>query len=90
MWLVIEDQGVIAVERIVAVGVVEAAPIRRLLNLTPSSQVIVLTGGQKRQSAVILDSGHIVLTALTVADITRALNRLREEMRNEKEIRKKK
>ncbi len=76
MWLIIEDFGSVAVERIVSVAQVESAPIRRLLELIPPSQIIVLTGGRRRQSALILDSGHIVLTAWPVGKIYSELQRI--------------
>lgn len=78
MWLSIEDQGVVAVERIVAISQTDAAPVRRLLEAVSASQLITLTGGRKRQSAIILDSNHIVLTALTVKEILQKLEGLYE------------
>lgn len=72
-WLFLEGYGVIAIERIVAVGPAEAAPIRRLLDVTPASHIIVLTAGHRRQSVVVLDSGHIVLTALPVTRLQQLL-----------------
>jgi regulator of extracellular matrix RemA (YlzA/DUF370 family) len=76
MWLTIEDQGIIAVERIVTVAQVDAAPVRRLLDQIPASKIIVLTGGRKRQSALILDSGHIILTAWPVEKVHQALDEI--------------
>lgn len=77
MWLIIEDLGSVPVQRIVAVAEVESAPIRRLLELIPPSQIIVLTGGRRRQSALILDSGHIVLTAWHVARVQAELQSIK-------------
>jgi regulator of extracellular matrix RemA (YlzA/DUF370 family) len=69
-WIdVDEDRGLIIVERIVAVGRADAAALRRLVAQTPESHIVDLTGGSKRQSVVVLDSGHVVLTALSVFDV---------------------
>ena len=68
-WLTIENEGMVAAGRIVAIGQVEAAPLRRLVQETPESHVVVLTGGQKRRTVLVLDSGHIVITSLTVAEL---------------------
>ena len=68
-WLVIEQLGIIQIDRIIAVGYIDSAPIRRLLDLTPIAHIIILTGGQRRQSAIILDSGHIILTAWSVTKL---------------------
>jgi regulator of extracellular matrix RemA (YlzA/DUF370 family) len=72
-WILIDDQGLIPIERIVTVGQTESAPMRRLLDQVATEQIIILTGGRKRQAAIILDSGHIVLTALPVTTIQKLL-----------------
>lgn len=66
-WIAIENEGLVATGRIVAIGQVDAAPIRRLVQKTPEARVVILTGGQKRQTVLVLDSGHVVITPLTVA-----------------------
>jgi len=71
--LLIDDQGLVIVERIVAVGPAESAPMRRLLAALPLTKVINLTGGQRRQSVLILDSDHVVITPLSVAEVEAAL-----------------
>ncbi len=73
VWLKILNEGVIATSRVVAVGLVEAAPIRRLIQATPPSHVVVLTGGHKRQTAVVLNSGHVAITALSLSELTALL-----------------
>lgn len=72
-FIKVEGSGLIAVEHIVAVGLVEAAPIKRLIRAT--EQTLVLTGGKKRQTAVLLDSGQLIITALTLEQITELLLR---------------
>ena len=71
--LAIDAQGAINAARIVAVAPADAAPVRRLLDLTPANQIVVLTGGRKRRSVVVLDSGHVVLTALSVKQLLQRL-----------------
>ena len=68
-WLKIDDVGLIALKRIVAVGLSESAGMERLLRATPDDRLIILTGGRKRRSILVLDSGHVVVTALTLEQI---------------------
>ena len=75
-WLTLGRQGLVAADRIIAVGTIESAPIRRLLEQIPSGQIIILTGGHRRQTALILDSGHIILTPWSVRQVENALARL--------------
>ncbi len=65
-FIKVENVGLIAVEHIVAVGLVEAAPVKRLVRA--AEQTLILTGGKKRQTAVLLDSGQVVVTALTLEE----------------------
>jgi regulator of extracellular matrix RemA (YlzA/DUF370 family) len=66
-------EGLIAVARIVAVGRATAAPMKRLIRTAPATKVIVLTGGRRRETAVALDSGHIVITAVPLAKLKQQL-----------------
>jgi regulator of extracellular matrix RemA (YlzA/DUF370 family) len=68
-WLKLDDAGLIALERVVAVGPAESAGMERLLRATPDDRLIILTGGRKRRSVLVLDSGHVVVTALTLEQI---------------------
>jgi regulator of extracellular matrix RemA (YlzA/DUF370 family) len=72
-WLDIAGQGAVAVDRVVAVARVESAAGRRLLAATPLERVVTLSGGKKRLSLLVLDSGHLVLTPLSVEQIERLL-----------------
>ena len=72
-FIKVENNGLIAVEHIVAVGLVDAAPVKRLVRGT--EQALVLTGGKKRQTAVLLDSGQLIVTALTLEQMTELLLR---------------
>lgn len=80
MWIEIDGMGLITVGRIVAVGLAESAPIKRLLAHAPETKVINLTGSRKRRTVAILDSGHMVITPLSVRQITYLLHRAREEV----------
>jgi regulator of extracellular matrix RemA (YlzA/DUF370 family) len=68
-WIRIHDQGLIPADRIVAVGRAESAAARRLLGAVPLERIVGLTAGRRRQSIIILDSGHVVLTGLAVGEI---------------------
>jgi regulator of extracellular matrix RemA (YlzA/DUF370 family) len=50
--------------------------MRRLLAALPRDKVITLTGGRRRMSVVLLDTGHAVITALQVADLQAQLQLL--------------
>jgi len=78
IWIEVDDQGLIIAERIVAVGQAETAPMKRLLALMPAEKVIILTGGQRRQSVTLLDSGHAVVTALSVSDMMIKLHQINQ------------
>lgn len=67
-WLAIGEAGFIQKERIVSIAPANTAPLRRLLKATPPERIVILTSGQRRQTAVLLDSGHLILTALTLAE----------------------
>ncbi len=58
-----------AAERIVAVVMVDAAPIRRMLRMLPPEKVVTVTGGRQRKTAVLFDSGHMVITSLTLDEV---------------------
>lgn len=67
------EHGFIVGDRIVAAGRADAAAMRRLVNAAATDQVIILTGGDRRQTVVVLDSGHLVVTALSLNQLERAL-----------------
>lgn len=74
-WMPIEADGLVDAHRVVAVAHIESAPIRRMIRDLPLSQVVVLTGGQKRQTVLVLDSGHVVITSLTIEEVEDLLRR---------------
>lgn len=67
-WIAVGSHGFIQKSRIVGVSLVESAPIRRLIQATPPASIVVLTGGKRRQTAVLLDSGHVIITALSLTE----------------------
>ena len=75
-WIEIEEQGVIQVDRIVAIALYESAPIRRMIGGLDAERVIVLTSGKRRSAVLILDSGHVAITALTPHEIWQRLSRI--------------
>ena len=71
-WIMLAD-GVVALDRIVAVGRVESAPVKRLLSVVPQTRIVVLTGGRRKETVLFLDSGHAVITAVSLTEIKRRL-----------------
>lgn len=67
-WVAVGTIGFIQKSRIVGVSRVKSAPIRRLIQATPTASIVVLTGGERRQTAVLLDSGHVIITALSLSE----------------------
>ncbi|MCA9990465.1 MAG: DUF370 domain-containing protein [Anaerolineales bacterium] len=65
--------GVVSAARVVTVARADTAGMRRLLGATPSDHILDLTGGQKRQAILVLDSGHVVLAAKSVQELSRQL-----------------
>jgi regulator of extracellular matrix RemA (YlzA/DUF370 family) len=76
-WIAIEEHGWVMAERVVAVAYAESAPVKRLLNYIAPTGVLILTGGRKRESVLLLDSGQVVVTALSVQRIGRLLREAR-------------
>lgn len=72
-WIKVDAQGVIIAERVVAVSNADAAATKHLLNALPAGQIVGMTGGRKRASIVILDSGHAVITHLSIDEIVEQL-----------------
>lgn len=75
-WLSLAETGLVALGRVVAVGPADSGGMARLLRTLPDDRIIVLTGGRKRRSVLVLDSGHVVVTALTVEEIRHAERRV--------------
>lgn len=76
-WITLGDYGVLRRSRIIAVGSNQSTPLRRMVTALPLSKVIILTGGKKRQSIILLDTGHAIISHLTVAEVNAELQRIR-------------
>lgn len=73
-WIEIGQQGIVNARRIVAVGGAQPAGMKRLLGAVSQERIVDLTGGRRRQSLLVLDTTHLVLTALPVEEVGRLLN----------------
>ena len=68
-----------AAGRVVAVVAPEAAPIRRLIQeARDEGRIIDATCGHKTKAAVIMDSGHVMLSPLMPETIAGRMNGKRE------------
>lgn len=77
-WITIDGpgldcQGLIIVDTLVAVGHADSAAMRRLLSSLPLTQIISLTGGRKRQTILVLNTGQVIITPLPLTVIERKL-----------------
>lgn len=73
--------GVVAANRILAIAGPGSAPLKRLIR-TASEQglTIDMTHGRKTKSVIVLDSGHVVLSALQPETIAGRLHHQREKI----------
>ncbi len=56
---------IVSADRIVAIVSPESAPIKRLIQESKDNKVIVdATCGRRTRAALIMDSGHIILSAI--------------------------
>ena len=64
----------VAAPRVIAVVSPESAPVRRLIaDARDRATLIDATSGKKTRAVLIMDSDHLVLSALTVADLEKSL-----------------
>ena len=64
----------VAAPRVIAVVSPESAPVRRLIaDARDRATLIDATSGKKTRAVLIMDSDHIVLSALTVEDLEKSL-----------------
>ena len=71
---------VIAMNRVVAIISPDSAPIRRLIQESrPQGHVIDVTYGRKTKAVIVMDSGHLVLSAIQPETIVGRLEHVREE-----------
>lgn len=64
----------VAAPRVIAVVSPESAPVRRLIaDARDRATLIDATSGKKTRAVLIMDSDHLVLSALTVEDLEKSL-----------------
>lgn len=67
--------GVVAEERILAVLSPDSSPIKRVIqDVKERGQLVDASFGRKTQSVLIMDSGHVILSALTPEEITQRVS----------------
>ena len=63
--------GMVAEERILAVSSPDSSPIKRIIqDVRERGQLIDASFGRKTQAVLVMDSGHVILSALTPDEIT--------------------
>ena len=63
--------GMVAEERILAVISPDSSPIKRVIqDVRERGQLIDASFGRKTQAVLIMDSGHVILSALTPEEIS--------------------
>lgn len=63
--------GMVAEERILAVISPDSSPIKRMIqDVRERGQLIDASFGRKTQAVIVMDSGHVILSALTPDSIT--------------------
>ena len=72
-WITLEQSGIIFTDRIVAIAPAESAASKRLLASIPLNKIVSMTNGRKRETIVVLDSGHVILTAVQLPTLERLL-----------------
>lgn len=64
----------VAAPRVIAVVSPESAPVRRLIaDARDRATLIDATSGKKTRAVLIMDSDHLVLSALTVEELEKSL-----------------
>ena len=72
--------GMVAEQRILAVISPDSSPIKRMIqDVRDRGQLIDASFGRKTQAVLVMDSGHIVLSALTPDAITARVSGNQEE-----------
>ncbi|MDD2534672.1 MAG: DUF370 domain-containing protein [Eubacteriales bacterium] len=73
-FLKIGFSNLVATNRIIAVVNPDSSPVKRLIQDAKDRSVLIdATSGRKTRSVLVMDSDHLVLSALTVEDLTKAL-----------------
>ncbi|MDY6892163.1 MAG: DUF370 domain-containing protein [Chloroflexota bacterium] len=62
---------IIAINKVIAIVSPESAPIKRMIQAGKNESLLIdLTNGRKTKAVLIMDSGHIVLVAITPETIS--------------------
>lgn len=73
-WLELDDHHLLRADRIIVVANANLAAGKRLLASVKGTRFQVeLTAGRRRRTLLLLDTGHVVISALPVADIRQRL-----------------
>ena len=76
----------ISVERLIAVVAPDSAPVKRLVQEARDRGMLIdATFGRKTASVLIMDSDHVVLSALSTEKLAPRLGMTPEEIREEEE-----
>lgn len=71
-------------EKIISVVSTDAAPIRRMIQTArDEGKAVDATCGRKTKSVLIMESGHMVLSALSTDTIAARINGKKNEMKEE-------
>jgi len=75
----------VAVNRIVALVSPESAPIKRIIqDVRERGALIDATFGRRTRAVIVMDSGHVILSALQPETLNTRLAQLEEAMEGEK------
>ena len=75
----------VAVSRIVALVSPESAPIKRIIqDVRERGALIDATFGRRTRAVIVMDSGHVILSALQPETLNTRLAQLEEAMEGEK------
>ena len=70
----------VSVSRMIAVVSPESAPIKRIIqDVRERGELIDATYGRRTKAVIIMDSGHVILSALQPETINTRMNQLSEE-----------
>jgi regulator of extracellular matrix RemA (YlzA/DUF370 family) len=65
---------IVSADRVVAVVMAQAAPVRRLIDeARKKNKLIDATNGRKTKTAVVTDSDHVILSAMQPSTITQRM-----------------
>ena len=72
--------GLVARERILAVVSPDSSPIKRIIqDMRERGQLVDASYGRKTQAVLVMDSGHVILSALTPETLAQRINGSGEE-----------